>query len=468
MALNYIWIAFLVIAFLMALGKTIFTGDLTIWSTIMNSSFDQAAFAFEISLGLTGVLTLWLGIMKIGERGGVIGFFGRLISPLFSRLFPGIPKGHPALGSIFMNVSANMLGLDNAATPLGLKAMQEMQSLNEKKDTATDAMIMFLVLNASGLCLIPISIMMYRAQGGASNPTDVFIPILIATAIATLIGLIALCIRQRIKMDWVLWSWFAGIAAVVAAVVGFFASLPAEKVEQYSTFGANVILFSIIISFIAVGLKKRLNVYDCFIEGAKEGFKTAVMIIPYLVAIIVAIGMFRASGALDVFTSAVETALAAVGCDTEWVGALPTMLMKPLSGSGSCAMMLDVKAMGFGGGLEFLVVVVAVVAYILDLVNHVVEMGHLMKHSRCHLADGAVDVFGGDVDFSVGFVRALPDFVDAAPAVCAAPVIGRYSDGRADQLALVEMLIEQVEHGFGLGYDLGNIQHLGFLLESYV
>ncbi|MEE1366286.1 MAG: nucleoside recognition domain-containing protein, partial [Muribaculaceae bacterium] len=255
MALNYIWIAFLVIAFLMALGKTIFTGDLTIWSTIMNSSFDQAAFAFEISLGLTGVLTLWLGIMKIGERGGVIGFFGRLISPLFSRLFPGIPKGHPALGSIFMNVSANMLGLDNAATPLGLKAMQEMQSLNEKKDTATDAMIMFLVLNASGLCLIPISIMMYRAQGGASNPTDVFIPILIATAIATLIGLIALCIRQRIKMDWVLWSWFAGIAAVVAAVVGFFASLPAEKVEQYSTFGANVILFSIIISFIVVGLK---------------------------------------------------------------------------------------------------------------------------------------------------------------------------------------------------------------------
>ena len=347
MALNYIWIAFLVIAFLMALGKTIFTGDLTIWSTIMNSSFDQAAFAFEISLGLTGVLTLWLGIMKIGERGGVIGFFGRLISPLFSRLFPGIPKGHPALGSIFMNVSANMLGLDNAATPLGLKAMQEMQSLNEKKDTATDAMIMFLVLNASGLCLIPISIMMYRAQGGASNPTDVFIPILIATAIATLIGLIALCIRQRIKMDWVLWSWFAGIAAVVAAVVGFFASLPAEKVEQYSTFGANVILFSIIISFIAVGLKKRLNVYDCFIEGAKEGFKTAVMIIPYLVAILVAIGMFRASGALDVFTSAVETALAAMGCDTEWVGALPTMLMKPLSGSGSCAMMLDVmKANG--------------------------------------------------------------------------------------------------------------------------
>lgn len=342
MVLNYIWIAFFVIAFLMAVGKTIFTGDTSVWSDIMNSSFDQAAFAFEISLGLTGVLTLWLGIMKIGEKGGVIQFFGRLISPLFSRLFPGIPKNHPAMGAIFMNVSANMLGLDNAATPMGLKAMQEMQSLNPKKDTATDAMIMFLVLNASGLCLIPISIMMYRAQGGATNPTDIFIPILIATAIATLVGLIALCIKQRIHIDKVLLTWFVGIAATVTAIVMFFASLPADKVQQYSTFGANVILFSVIIAFIAVGMKKKLNVYDCFIEGAKEGFKTAVMIIPYLVAILVGIGMFRASGALDAFTSAVEYVVASVGFDTQWVGALPTMLMKPLSGSGSCAMMLDV------------------------------------------------------------------------------------------------------------------------------
>lgn len=342
MVLNYIWIAFFVIAFLMALGKTFITGDTSIWSDIMNSSFDQAAFAFEISLGLTGILTLWLGIMKIGEKAGVIQFFGRLISPLFSRLFPGIPKGHPAMGAIFMNISANMLGLDNAATPMGLKAMQEMQSLNTKKDTATDAMIMFLVLNASGLCLIPISIMMYRAQGGASNPTDVFIPILIATAIATLIGLIALCLKQRIKIDKILFSWLAGIAAAVTAIVLFFSSLPAEKVQQYSTFGANFILFSVIIAFIGVGIKKRLNVYDCFIEGAKEGFKTAVMIIPYLVAILVGIGMFRASGALVLFTSAVESIIAAIGLDTQWVGALPTMLMKPLSGSGSCAMMLDV------------------------------------------------------------------------------------------------------------------------------
>lgn len=334
-------------AFLMAIGKTVFTGDLDVWSAIMNSSFDQAAFAFEISLGLTGVLTLWMGIMKIGERGGVIEFFGHLISPFFSRLFPGIPKGHPAIGAIFMNISANMLGLDNAATPMGLRAMQEMQSLNPKKDTATDAMIMFLVLNSSGLCLIPISIMMYRAQGGAANPTDIFIPILIATAVATIVGLMALCVKQRIRMDRVVWSWIAGISMVVAAVTWFFSSLPADKVQAYSTFGANVILFSVIIAFIGAGVKKRINVYDTFIDGAKEGFKTAVMIIPYLVAILVAIGMFRASGALDAFTGWVETGVAALGADTEWVGALPTMLMKPLSGSGSCAMMLDVmKANG--------------------------------------------------------------------------------------------------------------------------
>lgn len=342
MVLNWIWISFFAIAFLMAVGRTLLYGDLAVWSDIMNSSFEQAAFAFEISLGLTGVLTLWLGIMKIGERGGVIEFFGRLISPFFCRLFPGIPKGHPAMGAIFMNISANMLGLDNAATPMGLRAMQEMQTLNPKKDTATDAMIMFLVLNSSGLCLIPISIMMYRAQGGASNPTDIFIPILIATAVATLVGLTALCIKQRIRIDRVLLTWMAGIAAFVAGVVWFFSTLPADKVALYSTFAANVILFSVIIAFIGAGIKRKLRVYDVFIEGAKEGFKTAVMIIPYLVAILVGIGMFRASGALDAFTGWVESAVAWMGFDTQWVGALPTMLMKPLSGSGSCAMMLDV------------------------------------------------------------------------------------------------------------------------------
>ncbi len=342
MVLNWIWISFFLIAFLMAAGRSIWGGDLQVWSDIMNASFDQAAFAFEISLGLTGVLTLWLGIMKIGERAGVVEFFGRLISPFFSRLFPGIPKGHPAMGAIFMNISANMLGLDNAATPMGLKAMQEMQSLNDRKDTATDAMIMFLVLNSSGLCLIPISIMMYRAQGGAANPTDIFIPILIATAIATIVGLTALCIKQKIKMDKVIWCWLGAIALIVGGITWFFASLPAEKVQIYSTFGANLILFSVIIAFILAGIRRKLRVYDVFIEGAKEGFKTAVMIIPYLVAILVAIGMFRASGALDTFTGWVESLVAWLGFDTQWVGALPTMLMKPLSGSGSCAMMLDV------------------------------------------------------------------------------------------------------------------------------
>lgn len=347
MVLNYIWIAFFLIAFVVALCKLVIGGDTEVFTNIINASFASAKTGFEISLGLTGVLALWLGIMKIGEKGGVIQAFARLTAPVFSKLFPGIPKDHPATGSIFMCISANLLGLDNAATPMGLKAMQEMQKLNPKKDTATDAMIMFLVLNASGLCLVPISIMMYRAQGGAANPTDVFIPILIATAVATLVGLLALCIKQRIRMDRVLWTWLGGIAAAVALIVWFFASLPSDKVQSYSTFGANVILFTVIIAFIGAGVKKKINVYDTFIDGAKEGFKTAVMIIPYLVAILVGIGMFRASGALDAFTGWVEQMVAWCGGDTQWVGALPTMLMKPLSGSGSCALMLDVmKANG--------------------------------------------------------------------------------------------------------------------------
>ncbi len=342
MALNYIWIAFFLVAFLVALGKTLFFGDFSIWSSIMSASFSSAATAFEISLGLTGILSLWMGLMKIGERGGVIQFFGRMISPLFCRLFPGIPKGHPAMGSIFMNVSANMLGLDNAATPLGLKAMQEMQSLNTRKDTATDAMLMFLVLNASGLCFIPIGIMMYRAQAGASNPTDVFLPILLATFIATFVGIVAMCIKQRIKLwDKVMIAWLGGLALLVGGIVWFFSSLPKEEVELYSSFVANVLLFSVIIMFICAGLKKRVNMYDAFIEGAKEGFKTAVMIIPYLVAILVAIGMFRASGAMDVVTEAIAACFSFVGLDAEWVGALPTALMKPLSGSGSRGMMVD-------------------------------------------------------------------------------------------------------------------------------
>lgn len=342
MILNWIWIAFLALAFLASCWQTFWGSGLGVWSEVMNASFSQASFAFEISLGLTGILTLWMGIMKIGERGGAVEFLGRLVAPFFSRLFPGIPKGHPAMGAIFMNLSANMLGLDNAATPMGLKAMQEMQKLNKDKDKATDAMIMFLVLNSSGLCLIPVSIMMYRAQGGAANPTDVFIPILLATAIATIVGLVALCLKQRIRMDAVIWSWLGGIALVVGGISWWFSTLPRPEVEVYSTFAANFILFIIILGFIAAGIKKKERIYDVFIEGAKDGFKTAVGIIPYLVAILVAIGMFRASGCLDLLTGGVERFVNACGLDSRWVGALPTMLMKPLSGSGSCAMMLDV------------------------------------------------------------------------------------------------------------------------------
>ncbi len=342
MVLNYIWIAFFVVAFVVAVGRTLFCGDLTVWSDVMGASFGSAATAFELALGLTGILSLWLGLMKIGERAGVIRVFGRLVSPLFTRLFPGVPKDHPAMGSIFMNVSANMLGLDNAATPLGLKAMTELQELNGKKDTATDAMIMFLVLNASGLCLIPISIIMYRAQAGAENPTDIFMPILLATFIATLVGIVSLCVKQRIPLkDPVLLAWLGGLFGVVGGLVWLFSSLPREAVELYSGFAANFLLFGVIIMFIAAGLRKRINMYETFIEGAREGFTTAVKIIPYLVAILVAIGMFRASGAMDVITSGLTAAVDALGMDSDWVAALPTAIMKPLSGSGSRGMMVD-------------------------------------------------------------------------------------------------------------------------------
>lgn len=343
MALNYIWIGFFILTFVFASIESIFNGNIDIWTNIMNSSFDSAKTAFELSLGLTGVLSLWMGIMKIGERGGVIPFFGRLVSPLFSRLFPGIPRNHPAMGSIFMNVSANMLGLDNAATPLGLKAMQHMQELNPKKDTASDSMLMFLVLNASGLVLIPVGIMTYRAACGAANPTDVFVPILIATFVATLVGIVALCIRQRINLlDKVIVVWLLGIAAAVSGIVWFFSTLTPEEMQRYSSFFANTLLFGVILLFICAGLRKKVNVYDSFIEGAKDGFKTAVMIIPYLVAILVAIGMFRASGAMGMITGAVSDFVAWMGFDAQWVEALPTALMKPLSGTGSRGMMVDV------------------------------------------------------------------------------------------------------------------------------
>ncbi len=345
MALNYIWIAFFFIAFVMALYRWLFLGDAGVWSEIMGGTFTSAATAFEISLGLTGVLSLWLGLMKIGERAGVVRFFGRLISPLFCRLFPGVPRNHPAMGSIFMNVSANMLGLDNAATPLGLKAMQELQTINHEKDTATDAMIMFLVLNASGLCFIPISIMMYRAQAGAANPTDVFLPILLATFVSTLVGIVTLCLKQRIRLlDPVLITWLVGMGAIIAGIVWVFSGMEGPQVERYSSLVANFLLFGVIILFLTAGAIRKINMYETFIEGAREGFKTAVTIIPYLVAILVAIGVFRASGAMTMLTDWTTAAVGALGFDTSWVEALPTALMKPLSGSGSRGLMVDLMA----------------------------------------------------------------------------------------------------------------------------
>ena len=329
MVLNYIWVAFFLIAFIIALVKLIFLGDTEVFPAMMNSTFETSKTAFEISLGLTGVLSLWLGVMKIGERGGVVNALARVLSPLFTRLFPDIPKGHPVTGSIFMNIAANMLGLDNAATPLGLKAMEQLQELNPKKDTATNPMIMFLVLNTSGLTLIPVSIMVYRVQLGAANPTDIFIPILLATFCSTLAGIIITSLFQRINLlNKEMLLMLGGMCAIVAAII-------------VSMSVANILLMTIIITFIISGIRRHVNVYDAFIDGAKDGFTTAVRIIPYLVAILVAIGVFRASGAMDFLIDGIKWVVAACGGNTDFVAALPTALMKPLSGSGARGMMVD-------------------------------------------------------------------------------------------------------------------------------
>ena len=342
MVLNYIWIAFFLIAFAVALCKLIFGGDTAVFTDIINASFASAKSGFEISIGLTGILSLWLGIMKIGERGGLIQAFARLAAPVFSKLFPDLPKDHPATGSIFMNFSANLLGLDNAATPMGLKAMQQLQELNKEKDSASNAMIMFLCINASGLTLIPVTIMMYRAQMGAANPSDVFLPIMLATFTSTLVAILTVCIRQRIRiLQRNLLLFFGGAFLFIGGVAGLFHSLEQEQVSLYSTLFANTLLFTIICGFILSGIRKKINVYDTFIEGAKEGFKTAITIIPYLIAILVAIGIFRASGAMDFLIDGIRMGVSAVGLDTQFVEALPTMLMKPLSGSGARGMMLD-------------------------------------------------------------------------------------------------------------------------------
>ena len=342
MVLNYIWIAFFLIAFVVALVRLIFWGDFDVFPAMMDSTFASSKTAFEISLGLTGVLTLWLGIMKIGERGGLVNALARLLSPVFVRLFPDIPKGHPVTGSIFMNVAANMLGLDNAATPLGLKAMEQLQELNPKKDTATNPMIMFLVLNTSGLTLIPVSIMVYRAQMGAAQPTDIFIPILLATFFSTLAGIIITSLYQKINLiNRTMLLTLGGACLVVASIIWGFGQLDSLMMNRVSTTAANILLMTIIIGFILAGIRKKVNVYDAFIEGAKDGFTTAVRIIPYLVAILVAIGVFRASGAMDWLIDGVRLLVSSTGLDNQWVGGLPTALMKPLSGSGARGMMVD-------------------------------------------------------------------------------------------------------------------------------
>lgn len=342
MVLNYIWIAFFLIAFIVAAVRLVFMGDTGVFPAIINSTFDSAKTAFDISLGLTGVLSLWLGIMKIGELGGVINMFSRVLSPLFTKLFPDIPKGHPVTGSIFMNLAANMLGLDNAATPLGLKAMEGLQELNTKKDTASNPMIMFLVLNTSGLTIIPISIMVYRAQLGAAQPTDVFVPILLATFFSTLAGIIAVSVYQKINLlNRTILLFLGGASLFIAGIIYFFTTLSREMIDVYSTTTANVFLFLIIIGFILAGIRKKVNVYDAFVDGAKEGFTTAVRIIPYLVAILVAIGVFRASGSMDYIINGVATLVGWCGIDSEFVAALPTAIMKPLSGSGARGLMVD-------------------------------------------------------------------------------------------------------------------------------
>lgn len=342
MVLNYIWIAFFGIAFLTALVKLVAFGNLEIFPAIMDATFSSSKTAFEISLGLTGVLSLWMGIMKIGEKGGLVNALARWLSPLFIKLFPDLPKNHPVIGNIFMNLAANMLGLDNAATPLGLKAMEGLQELNPKKDTASNSMIMFLVLNTSGLTLIPVSILVYRAQMGAAQPTDIFIPILLATFMSTLVGIIATALNQKISLwNKTILTALGGSLLLVGLLIWGFSSMDREQMNAVSTTVANVSLFSIIMAFIVAGMRAKTNVYDAFIEGAKDGFSTAVRIIPYLIAILVAVGVFRASGAMDLLTDGVAALLRYCGADDRIVGALPTALMKPLSGSGARGMMVD-------------------------------------------------------------------------------------------------------------------------------
>ena len=342
MALNYLFVFFFLIAFIVGLAKLLFLGDTEVFSLMVNATFDSAKTGFEISLGLTGVLTLWMGIMKVGEKGGVVKLFARAIGPFFNKLFPALGKDHPAYGSIILNIAANMLNLDNAATPVGLQAMKEMQETNPRKETASDPMIMFLVLNTSGLTIIPVSIRVYRAQLGAANPADIFLPILIATYFSTLAGLVAVSVYQKINLlNRVVLAYLGSITLMIGALIWYFSTLEQEQITHISALVSNVILFSIITGFILSGFIRKINVYEAFIEGAVDGFKTAVKIIPYLVAILVAIGVFRASGAMDWLLSGFSWIVSLLGLNTDFIPAMPTALMKPLSGSGARGMMVD-------------------------------------------------------------------------------------------------------------------------------
>lgn len=399
MALNYIWIFFFVVAFVIGLVKLVFMGDTEVFTTMVNATFDMAKTGFEISLGLTGVLTLWMGIMKIGEKGGIVHVFSKVIGPFFNRLFPELGKDHPAYGSIMMNIAANMLNLDNAATPTGLKAMQEMQKSNSDKNTASNAQIMFLVLNTSGLTLLPISIMVYRAQLGAVNPSDIFIPVLLATYFSTLAGLVSVALYQKINLlDRIVLAYLGAVTLFIATVIWYFSSLEKETITLVSNVASNLILFSVIVVFILMAMFRKVNVYEAFIDGAKDGFKTAVKIIPYLVAILVAIGVFRASGAMDWLVSGFTWLFDMTGINTDFTPALPTAFMKPLSGSGARGMMVD--AMTTYGADSFVGRVASTVQGATDTTFYIlaVYFGAVgIKNTRHALACGLIADFAGIV-----------------------------------------------------------------------
>ncbi len=397
MVLNYIWIAFFLIAFVVGIVKLIFLGDVGVFPDMVSSTFDMAKTGFEISLGLTGVLTLWLGIMRIGEKGGIIKLFSKLINPFFRKIFPELDKDHPAYGSIMMNIAANMLGLDNAATPMGLKAMDQLQETNKKKDTASNAQIMFLVLNTSGLTIIPISVMVYRAQLGAVDPSDIFIPILLATFFSTLAGLITVSLYQKINLfNKTVLAYLGSMSALIIGLIFYLQQLPKEQIAEISSVASNLILFSIIVLFIGLAAIKKVNVYDAFIEGAKDGFKIAIKIIPYLIAILVSIGVFRASGAMGYVTMGIAAVFELMGVNTDFIEALPTALMKPLSGSGARGMMVD--AINTHGADSFVGRVASTVQGATDTTFYIIAVyfGSVgIKHTRYAVTAGLIADFVG-------------------------------------------------------------------------